>query len=98
MISKFYEDSGLSDEEEFVEGLQRQVLTENYKLSGVPLKYQNGAVYTDTSDAHTLIFGNTGSKKTRNFCIPSVYTIGMAGESMVISDPKGEIYRNTSGF
>ena len=98
MISKFYEDSGLSDEEEFVEGMQRQVLTENYKLSGVPLKYQNGAVYTDTSDAHTLIFGNTGSKKTRNFCIPSVYTIGMAGESMVISDPKGEIYRNTSGF
>ncbi|MCM1133628.1 MAG: type IV secretory system conjugative DNA transfer family protein, partial [Ruminococcus flavefaciens] len=25
-------------------------------------------------------------------------TIGMAGESMIISDPKGEIYRNTSGF
>ena len=93
-----WEECGISSEKDFIKDLQEQKLTENYNASGVPLSYNNGTVYTDISDAHTLIFGNTGSKKTRNFCIPSVYTIGMAGESMVISDPKGEIYRNTSGF
>ena len=98
MKNSFYENLGLAAEKEFTAGLQYQNFKNNYKLSGVPLKYENGGVYTDISDTHTLIFGNTGSKKTRNFCIPSVYTIGMAGESMVISDPKGEIYRNTSGL
>ena len=88
----------LATEKEFKQNLSSQILSEDCSLSGVPFCYENGIVYTDTSDAHTLIFGNTGSKKTRNFCIPSVYTLGMAGESMIISDPKGEIYRNTSGF
>ncbi len=97
-MRQYYEESGLSSKSEFIEDLQYQSLTENYEHSGVPLIYDNGSVYTDISDSHTLIFGNTGSKKTRNFCIPTVYTIGMGGESMVISDPKGEIYRNTSGF
>lgn len=88
----------MSTEKEFIRNLSRQGVSENCSSSGVPLYYNKGTVYTDSSDSHTLIFGNTGSKKTRNFCIPSVYTIGMAGESMIISDPKGEIYRNTSGF
>jgi type IV secretion system protein VirD4 len=92
------EDNRLANEQEFIKELTRQELDKNYYSSGVPFTYVDGAVYVDNSDSHTLIFGNTGSKKTRNFCIPSVYTIGMAGESMIISDPKGEIYRNTSGF
>lgn len=92
------EDNRLSTEQEFIKELTRQELDKNYISSGVPFAYVDGATYVDNSDSHTLIFGNTGSKKTRNFCIPSVYTIGMAGESMIISDPKGEIYRYTSGF
>lgn len=88
----------LATEKEFISKLSKQNVNEDCSSSGIPLYYKNGTVYTDASDSHTLIFGNTGSKKTRNFCIPSVYTIGMAGESMIISDPKGEIYRNTSGF
>lgn len=91
-------ENSLSTEEEFVQSLSRQEPGEEYDSSGVPLYYADGKVYTDNSDAHTLIFGNTGSKKTRNFVIPSVYTMGMAGESMIISDPKGEIYCNTSGY
>lgn len=86
-------------EDEFKENLLcHKMLDDNLNESGVPLYAENNTVYVDAKDSHTLIFGNTGSKKTRNFCIPSVYTIGSAGESMVISDPKGEIYNNTSGF
>ncbi len=93
-----YKEDGLSAEQEFLSGLTRHTLNENPASSGMPFCCRDGEVYTDDSDSHTLIFGNTGTKKTRNFCIPGVYTIGMAGESMIISDPKGEIYRNTSGF
>jgi type IV secretion system protein VirD4 len=88
----------LATEDEFIRNLSSQDVNDDCETSGVPFYYKGGKVYTDISDSHTLIFGNTGSKKTRNFCIPSVYMIGMAGESMIISDPKGEIYRNTSGF
>ena len=91
-------DNRLSTRQEFIQSLSGQELNKEYDSSGVPFLYEDGTVYTDNSDSHTLIFGNTGSKKTRNFCIPSVYTLGMAGESMIISDPKGEIYRYTSGF
>lgn len=88
----------LATETEFIRNLSQQDVNTDCSSSGVPLCYANGKVYTDSSDTHTLIFGNTGSKKTRNFCIPSIYMMGLAGESMIISDPKGEIYRNTSGF
>lgn len=98
MIIKELKENRLATDDEFTGTLTRQDLHEDCTSSGVPLYYADGNVYTDTSDSHTLIFGNTGSKKTRNFCIPGVFTIGMAGESMIISDPKGEIYRNTSGF
>ena len=92
------DDARLATDAEFTKTLTRRKMDQLCKESGIPLKCEGDTVYTDDSDAHTLIFGNTGSKKTRNFCIPSVYTIASAGETMVISDPKGEIYDNTSGY
>lgn len=67
---------------------------------GVPLDYnpQNRSVYVDGSDAHTLLVGSTGSKKSRLVVIPTVRILAAAGESMVISDPKGEIYQRTAGY
>lgn len=95
----FYnDDARLSTDEEFISGLSARGMNEICSASGVPLQCDGKLVYTDDSDSHTLIFGNTGSKKTRNFCIPSVYTLASANETMVISDPKGEIYENTSGY
>jgi len=98
MINHKIEENRFSTAEEFFEGLQKQTPYDSPNSSGVPLYNRDNVIYTDTSDSHTLIFGNTGTKKTRNFCIPTVFTIGQAGESMIITDPKGEIYRNTSGF
>lgn len=98
MIRHSMEENRFATREEFLQGLHREKMGELTSMSGVPLYNHNGEVYTDTTDSHTLIFGNTGTKKTRNFCIPSVYSIGASGESMIITDPKGEIYKNTSGF
>jgi type IV secretion system protein VirD4 len=60
----------------------------------------NTAWLTDPGklNPHTLIIGATGSGKSRRVIMPSVWTIGNVGESMIISDPKGEIYEHTSGW
>ena len=67
--------------------------------SGVPLDYDDKSemIFVDGSDAHTLLIGSTGSKKSRLLAMPMVLTTAAAGEDMVICDPKGEIYLRTAG-
>lgn len=67
-------------------------------IGGVPLSYNNetAKVYVDTSDTHTLIIGPTASKKSRLVAMPTVKILGAAGESMIIADPKAEIYNRTA--
>lgn len=65
---------------------------------GIPVlgEEEQGCVYVDHQDSHTLVLGATGSKKTRLVVMPTVRLLGWAGESMVISDPKAEIYNRTA--
>jgi type IV secretion system protein VirD4 len=42
-----------------------------------------------------LVIGSTGSGKTRRIVLPSIYALGEIGESMVVPDPKGELYLTT---
>ena len=68
--------------------------------SGVPLDFdvENSVVYVEGTDSHTILIGSTGSKKSRLVVIPTVRILSSDDENMVICDPKGEIYRRTSGF
>lgn len=50
------------------------------------------------TDTHTLTIGATRSGKTRCLVVQSICTLGLAGESMVISDPKAELFQYTSEF
>lgn len=93
-----FDDNYILSDEQFCANLQKQGYESKPNNSGVVLKCENDVLYTDVSDKHTLLFGSTGTKKTRNFCIPTVFSIGSSDESMLISDPKGEIYKRTSGF
>ncbi len=54
-------------------------------------------MYID-DDVHTLIIGATRSGKTRNVILPSIATIALGNENMVITDPKGELYYYTNQF
>jgi len=67
---------------------------------GVPIHYdrQQGRVYVDSSDKHTIIIGSTASKKSRLVAMPTTMILGAAGESMIISDPKAEIYLRTASY
>ena len=51
--------------------------------------------YLSGSEGHVLVIGSTGSGKTRRIVLPSIFALGELGESMVIPDPKGELYLST---
>lgn len=70
----------------------------DYDAAGLPLLSDGENAFVDNADTHSLIFGATGSKKTRLFCMPMVNIFAKAGESFVVTDPKGEIYAQTSGL
>jgi len=72
------------------------ITEQEYKKAGVPIYVEGNKVYLDDSDSHTVVFGATGSKKTRLLVMPSVEIFCRAGESFVVTDPKGEIYAKTS--
>lgn len=57
-------------------------------------KSKNGQekVWLANDDLHTLIIGATRSGKSRKLILPSIWELAKAGESMVIGDPKGELY------
>ena len=50
-------------------------------------------MWVDDGEFHTLAIGQSGSGKTTALVDPQVYSLCQHGESMVITDPKGEIYR-----
>ena len=61
---------------------------------GVVLINDGKNMWVDDSEYHTLIIGQSGSGKTTALVDPQVYSLCKHGESMVITDPKGEIYRH----
>lgn len=85
-------------EEEMKESLTPLFAGNKTEKSGIPLLVSDGITYVETADSHSLIIGSSGSKKSRLFMMPSVLTLCQAGESMVVTDPKAEIYEKTSGI
>jgi|GEM_PF-2976652 len=69
-------------------------------LGGVPLSWNENrnSVFVDIEDSHTLVIGPTGSKKSRLVAMPMVRILGSAGESIIVCDPKAEIFNRTASF
>ncbi len=81
---------------------QRGVLEVPYNVSkidggGVPLVYGDKSAYVDNGESHTLVIGATGSGKTSGFVDPTMVHLMKGRESMIITDPKGEIFEHHSG-
>ena len=67
---------------------------EHLEKGGIPL-YNNGKhLWVDSGEYHNLVIGSTGSGKTQMIVQPMVSVLAKAGESMIITDPKGEIYKD----
>ena len=58
---------------------------------GMNFGKQGELLYCATEDVHTLCVGATRSGKTRTVVLQTIGVLGLAGESMVLSDPKGEL-------
>lgn len=79
-------------------GTHIRLSDDDYPVGGLPLLSDGEEAYVDGKDTHSLIFGATGSKKSRLFCMPLINIFAKAGESFIVTDPKGELYAKTSGL
>ena len=71
-----------------------------YKADAAGLAVINDgeSMWVDNGESHNIIVGSTGSGKTQIVVFPMVYSLAKHGESMIITDPKGEIYENTANM
>ena len=69
---------------------------DNIEKGGIPL-YNNGKeLWIDTGGYHNMIIGSTGSGKSQSISFPFINVMAKAGESMIVTDPKGELYEGTA--
>ena len=66
--------------------------------AGIPLIMTPSKVWVDNGGYHNLVIGSTGAGKTQTTVLPMVNLLAKNDESMIITDPKGEIYENTSNY
>ena len=66
---------------------------DEYPAGGIPI-INNGkdAWVDDSGEPHSLIMGASGSGKTQALMFPYIKILGRHGESMIVTDPKGELY------
>ena len=64
-------------------------------VAGLVVINDGKRIWVDDGEAHNIIVGSTGSGKTQAVVFPMVQSLAKKGESMIITDPKGEIYEQT---
>lgn len=70
-----------------------KTIDDHIEAAGVALVNNGKEMWVDNGEYHNLIIGSTGSGKTECVVKPLVNLLSKKGESMVITDPKGEIYQ-----
>ncbi len=71
---------------------------ETSDAAGIPLIIKKDEIWVDNGEYHNLVIGATGSGKTQTVIFPTVEVLAKKRESMIITDPKGEIYEQTSNM
>lgn len=74
----------------------RKIVPHGGTVMGVDI--HRGIAWVDPNDVNTLIVGATRSGKTRRLVMPTIWMLAHAGESLLITDPKGELYQRSSKF
>ena len=73
-------------------------LASKTEAAGIPLIMTPKKVWVDNGGYHNLVIGSTGAGKTQTTVLPMVNLLSKHDESMIITDPKGEIYEQTSNY
>ncbi|MBR6133542.1 MAG: type IV secretory system conjugative DNA transfer family protein [Bacilli bacterium] len=66
--------------------------------AGIPLINDGKKLWVDNGEYHNLVIGSTGSGKSQTCVEPMVELLIKKGESMIITDPKAELYRAASDY
>ncbi len=73
-----------------------EVNSETADAGGIPLINDGKRMWVDDGEYHSIVMGSSGSGKTQMIILPMVKSLAKNDESMIITDPKGEIYEKTS--
>ena len=73
-----------------------KVQEEKAEAGGIPLINDGKRMWVDDGEGHNIIIGSTGAGKTQIAIFPLVHSLAKHDESMIITDPKGDIYEQTS--
>lgn len=84
-------------QEEVVNRLKAIDINDKLNEAGIPIAYDQDKLYIDVNEAHNLIIGSTGSGKTQALILPMLELSMKARESVVINDPKGDVYKMMAG-
>ena len=71
---------------------------ETVDAAGTPLICNGKELWVDNGEYHTLVIGATGSGKTQDIILPTIKVLAKKGESVIVTDPKGEIYEKAGGL
>ncbi len=73
-------------------------LAKETTAAGIPLVNDGKRLWVDNGEYHNLVIGSTGSGKSQTIVEPMVELLIKKGESMIITDPKGELYKAASDY
>lgn len=106
-VAYAWQKQGSESEQSASSGTERQtervqvpyrILKEGGIVIGMSRHGKKEKIHYIADDTHTLTIGATRSGKTRTLVLQSVCLMALAGESLVISDPKAELYQYTAHF
>ncbi len=95
-----YGTSGFMTKEEASEVLE--IVHDLKKCSGTVLGILDGKYVcvpkATRLNANMAVYGASGSMKTRSFCVNRILQSAASGESLIVCDPKSELYEKTSEY
>lgn len=73
-----------------------RIADKSASAAGVALINNGKEMFVDDGENHTMVIGATASGKTTAVVDPLIQSLAKKGESMILTDPKGELHRNHS--
>ena len=88
-----------STDKEFKKGLEVVDIKEDtLPAAGIALYSKKGKMWVDNGEDHYLVMGATGSGKTEIVAKPMIKLLAKHNESMILTDPKGELYESSAAL
>lgn len=78
----------------YIKNIKIPKTTKHLKIPSIKARKVEDIYFID-DDLHSLTIGATRSGKTRSLVLQSINNTALAGENMIISDPKGELFEYT---